>query len=623
LFTKQEILEKKLRRAEQKVNVLEKLIEDKSRNLYLAKEAVQKAHDELERRVEERTAELSRVNKQLKQEIEDRKRAEEALREQQHLFKTILAATPDLLVLKDRDSVYKAVNPAFCQFIGKKEEEIIGKTDFDFFPHAEAEIYRRDDSRVMETRKLQVQDEEVAGIKVKKWLRVAKTPVLDETGEVVGILCSVYDISDRKRAEAALRKSEEEKGIILEAMSELVLYVDTNMKILWANRAAADSVGLTADALVGSYCYKEWFQRSDPCSHCPADKIFETNQPQEGETYSPDGRVWFFRGYPVLDENGDIVGIVEVVEEITERKRAEKEKKELEAKLQHAQRLEAIGTLAGGIAHDFNNLLTGIQGSASLMLVDMKPAHRHYERLKTIEKQVQSGAKLTSHLLGYARKGRYEVKPIDLNDLIQETSDTFVRTRKNISINRELGHDLFAIEADPGQIEQVLLNLFVNAADAMPGGGELILKTSNVTHNDMREQLYDPMPGDYVLLTVTDTGTGMNKETLDLIFDPFFTTKERGRGTGLGLASVYGIIKGHGGYIDVESKRRKGTTFSIYLSASKKKARKVIKTSGRVIKGTGTVLLVDDEEVILKVGKDLLETIGYRVLTANARYGWR
>lgn len=496
MFTKQEILEKKLRRAEQKVNILERLIEDKSRNLYLAKEAVQKVHDELEQRVEERTAELSRVNKQLKQEIEERKRAEEALREQQHLFKTILAATPDLLALKDRGSVYKAVNPAFCQFMGKKEEEIIGKTDFDLFPHAEAEIYRRDDCKIMETRKPQVQDEEVVGIEDKKWLRVAKTPVLDETGEAVGILCSVYDISDRKRAE--------------------------------------------------------------------------------------------------------------------------KEKKELEAKFQQAQRLEAIGTLAGGIAHDFNNLLTGIQGNASLMLMGMKPTQRHYGRLKTIEKLVQSGAKLTSHLLGYARKGKYELKPINLNDLIQETSDTFVRTRKNISIKRELAHDLFAIEADPGQIEQVLLNLFVNAADAMSGGGELILKTSNVTHDDMRKKLYDdPMPGDYVLLTVTDTGTGMNKKTLDLIFDPFFTTKERGRGTGLGLASVYGIIKSHGGYIDVESKRRKGTTFSIYLLASKKKARKVIKTSERVIKGTGTVLLVDDEEVILEVGKALLETIGYRVLTAK------
>ncbi|NVL90983.1 MAG: PAS domain S-box protein, partial [Desulfobacterales bacterium] len=209
---------------------------------------LQEAKEDLETQVQKKTAELKKINKQLRQDITERKRAEEALRKQQGLFKTILAATPDLLVLKDLDSVYQATNPAFCKFIGKKEEEIIGKTDFDLFPHAEAEIYRRDDSRVMETRKPQVQDEEVTGIESKRWLQVAKTPVLDETGEAVGILCSVRDISDRKRAEEALRKSEEDKTNILQTMSELVLYVDTNMKILWTNRAAADSVGLTTDA---------------------------------------------------------------------------------------------------------------------------------------------------------------------------------------------------------------------------------------------------------------------------------------------------------------------------------------------------------------------------------------
>ena len=171
--------------------------------------------------------------------------------------------------------------------------------------------------------------------------------------------------------------------------------------------------------------------------------------------------------------------------------------------------MEAIGTLAGGIAHDFNNLLMGVQGNVSLMLMDMDPAHADYERLKNIEKQVQSGARLTTHLLGYARKGKYEVKPLDVNQLVEETSDTFGRARKEITIHRELAEGLFAIEADPAQIEQVLLNLYVNAADAMPGGGDLILKTMNVTHEDMQGKLYDPTPGNYMLLTLTDTGTGI------------------------------------------------------------------------------------------------------------------
>jgi len=294
------------------------------------------------------------------------------------------------------------------------------------------------------------------------------------------------------------------------------------------------------------------------------------------------------------------------------------ERKELENQLQQAQKMEAIGTLAGGIAHDFNNLLTGIQGNVSLMLLDVGSTRPGYERLKNIEKQVQSAAKLTSHLLGYARKGKYEVRPVDLNQLVEETSEAFSRTRKQINIHRELAEDSFAIEADQGQIEQVLLNLLINAADAMPGGGNLTLKTANVTDKDMKGKAYDPKPGNYVQLTVTDTGTGMYKKTMERIFDPFFTTKEMGRGTGLGLASAYGIVKAHAGYIDVESKKGHGATFSIYLPASEKEVQqKVVRSAEEIIEGTGTVLLVDDEEVILEVGQDLLEAMGYRVLTAG------
>ncbi len=302
--------------------------------------------------------------------------------------------------------------------------------------------------------------------------------------------------------------------------------------------------------------------------------------------------------------------------EMMQRRRAEEERKEIEAQLLQAQKMEALATLAGGIAHDFNNLLTGIQGNVSLMFLDIYTEHPHYERLRSIEKQVQSGARLTSHLLGYARKGKHEVKPAELNRLVEDTSEAFGRTRKQITLKRELAEDLFAIEADRVQIEQVLWNLFVNAADAMPEGGVLTLKTANVTDKDMKGKAYQPKPGNYVQLTVTDKGMGMDKKTRERIFEPFFTTKEAGRGTGLGLASAYGIIKSHGGYIDVESKRRKGTTFSVYLSASSKKVQKVVKAAERVTKGTGTVLLVDDEEVILEIGEDLLEAIGYRVLTA-------
>jgi two-component system cell cycle sensor histidine kinase/response regulator CckA len=259
----------------------------------------------------------------------------------------------------------------------------------------------------------------------------------------------------------------------------------------------------------------------------------------------------------------------------------------------------------------------GIQGNVSLMLMDMDSTHPYYKRLGNIERQIQSGARLTSHLLGYARKGKYEVKPVDLNQLVEEVSDTFHRTRKEITIHRELADNLFTIEADRGQIEQVLLNLFVNGADAMAGGGNLSLKTVNVTQKDMKGKLYDPKPGNYALLKVTDTGSGIDEEIQERIFDPFFTTKERGRGTGLGLASAYGIVRAHGGYIDVESKKWVGTTFNVYLPASERKVQKTVQAPERVVKGTEMILLVDDEEGILEVGQDLLEAMGYQVIIAR------
>jgi two-component system cell cycle sensor histidine kinase/response regulator CckA len=300
--------------------------------------------------------------------------------------------------------------------------------------------------------------------------------------------------------------------------------------------------------------------------------------------------------------------------DITARKQVEEEKDRLQAQLQHAQRMESIGTLAGGMAHNFNNLLMGIQGNASLMLLETDSSHPNYERLESIEKSVQSGSKLTSQLLGYAREGRYEIRPISLNQLVKETSNTLGNTKKEITVHRALAKDLFGIKADQGQIEQVLLNLYVNAADAMPGGGDLFLKTMNVTDKDITGKPYEAKPGNYVLVSVTDTGVGMDKKTIERIFDPFFTTKGLAKGTGLGLASVYGIIKAHGGYIDVDSEKGQGTTFSIYLPATEKEVKEERQLSGELLKGKGTVLLVDDEDMVLDAAEQMLRKLGYEVL---------
>ena len=290
---------------------------------------------------------------------------------------------------------------------------------------------------------------------------------------------------------------------------------------------------------------------------------------------------------PFLKEERSLLNVIgERLGRVFERKQAEEEKKKLQAQLQYAQKMEALGTLAGGIAHTFNNLLMAIVANTSVMLLETDPAHPHHEKLTTIERVIGSGSKLTKQLLGYAREGTYEIRILNLNQVVKETSETFGMTRKDVAIHRELAEDLFEIRADQGQIEQVLWNLYVNAADAMPNSGDLFLKTMNITDKDMKDNPDKPKAGDYVLVIVRDTGVGIDKKTIERIFDPFFTTKGLGTGTGLGLASVYGIIKAHGGYIEVDSKKEEGTSFEIYLPASEKKVGKALESSEQIVEGS-------------------------------------
>jgi two-component system cell cycle sensor histidine kinase/response regulator CckA len=293
------------------------------------------------------------------------------------------------------------------------------------------------------------------------------------------------------------------------------------------------------------------------------------------------------------------------------------EKKRMEAELIQAQKMEAIGTLAGGIAHDFNNILMGILGYTSLMLLNAEPDNTSHERLKSIEHLVESGADLTKQLLGFARGGKYEVKPTDVNELVRRSSEIFGRTKKEITIHRNYQKDLYTADVDRGQIEQVLLNLFVNAWQAMPGGGDLYMETSNVTLDEIYTRLHSLNPGNYVKISVTDNGTGMDQATQRRIFEPFFTTKGMGLGTGLGLASAYGIIKNHGGIINVYSEVGRGTTFTIYLPASTRAIfeEKIIPAEAK--KSTESVLIVDDQDMILAVARDMLKALGYKVFTAQ------
>lgn len=293
------------------------------------------------------------------------------------------------------------------------------------------------------------------------------------------------------------------------------------------------------------------------------------------------------------------------------------QEKRLEEQFQAAQKMDAIGTLAGGLAHNFNNLLTGIQGYISLVLFDLKPGDPHYADLKAAEEQVKSGANLTHQLLGFARKGRYEVKPADLNSIVHQSAAMFERTQKGIRVHRSFETNLWTAEVDKGQIEQSLLNLFINAWQAMPGGGDLYLGTENVVLDLNYRKPFQVKPGRYVKISVRDTGKGIEKAIQQKIFDPFFTTKGMGRGNGLGLASVYGIVKNHGGYITVYSEVDHGAIFNLYFPASEKEVLPEKKSTGGIQRGSETILLIDDEETIVEVVEKALKLTGYKVLVAG------
>ena len=318
----------------------------------------------------------------------------------------------------------------------------------------------------------------------------------------------------------------------------------------------------------------------------------------------------------ILGEDGELTGYRGIARDITDRKAAEKSRQALEEHLQQSQRLESLGTLAGGIAHDFNNLLMGIGGRTALMLNELSVSHPHYAQLRTIEAYVASAANLTTRLLGFAQGGKYEVRPVYLNVLVEKSLEMFGRTKKEISIATALQSDLWPIEADTNQIEQVLLNLLVNAAQAMPGGGFITIATSRVVLAERDVGFYGIAPGNYVQLTLADTGEGMDDETMQKIFDPFFTTKAIGHGTGLGLAMVYGIIRNHAGGISVKSALNKGTIFTIFLPATDREVIPEIRTTATVQKGSETILLVDDEPMIIEIGQEILALLGYKVLTA-------
>jgi len=429
-----------------------------------------------------------------------------------------------------------------------------------------------------------------------------------EAGEQVW----VRDITERKQAEAALRESEEKYRLLVENANDAIFIIQDEI-IKFPNPKTVDLLGYSPDELARI----SFFDLIHPEDR---DMVLQKHARTLKGEESPSTR-----SFRIIYRAGEVFWVqINAVPVTWEGRPATLSflrdimaEKKMEAQFLQAQKMEAIGTLMGGTAHDFNNILMCILGNASLVLSNIDSSHPYYKRLKSIEQSIQRGTELTDELLGFTTGGKYQVKPSNLNEIIQKTSNLFGRTHKNIKIYEEFQKGIWLVEVDQGQIKHALLSLYVNAAQAMPGGGELQVQTKNVTLDQSYVRPYQLKPGKYIRISLTDSGVGMDEVTQKRIFDPFFTTKDMGRGTGLGLAFVYGIIKNHGGIITVFSEKGEGTTFTIYLPASEK----VITEEGQKPEERPTrketVLLVDDEDMIIDIGEDMLKTLGYKVLLAR------
>jgi len=428
------------------------------------------------------------------------------------------------------------------------------------------------------------------------------------------------DVTELRRTERALAESEERLRLAGKASYDLVYewkvrdnrwrwFGDIDEKLGYDFGAISD----------GSETWLNLIHPDDREKRDNPEKINQANMEVNVCEYRikhKDGswRYWSDHRLPVTDETGDVIKWVGVCTDITRNK-------EMERQLQQAQKMEAIGVLAGGVAHNFNNMLMGIMGHVSAMLMDKTAPDPDYEQLKSIDASIRAAAALTRNLLGFARGGNYEVLPFNVNELIREENFIFSGTNKIVRIHEELADDIWTIEADRNQIQQVLMNLYVNAVQAMPEmeSGDIYIRTENIRLNDNAVSPLKMPPGKYVKISVRDTGRGMDEKILGKIFDPFFTTKKPGEGTGLGLASVYGIVTNHKGFIEVASKVGSGSTFTIYLPASDKAitAKEEKDKPAKAIKGSGTVLIVDDEEMVVKSCERLLKRLNYKVLKAH------
>lgn len=544
--------------------------------------------------------------------ITPRKLAEKDLQEKTELIRSVFQASPLAMIALDREGIVTLWNPAAERMFGWTEKEALGSLN-PIVPEQKLDEFRR-------LQEILFRGESFSGLELTRRkkdgmaieISLSTAPLTGLDGKIVGNLAVIADITSRKRSEAAQRRL----ATAIEQSIESIMMTDRAGKIIYVNPAFEKISGYEKEEVIGRNTRFLKSDRHDSSHYKDLVSAIKNGNSWKGRLVSQgkDGKLIYedVSISPVRDSSGEIVGFVDVAHDVTEHI-------ELEKQLIQAQKMEAVGTLAGGIAHDFNNLLQVVLGYSELMLMDTKLDSRVRDDLGKMNQAARTGADLVQSLLTFSRKTESKPRPLNLNHQIERLKKLLSRTvPKMIEIQLNLDGDAAAISADPTQIEQVMMNLAINARDAMPDGGKLLIETQNATlDKDYCGMHLGATPGDHVLLQFSDTGKGMDRDTLEHIFEPFYTTKGPGEGTGLGLAMVYGIVKQHGGHVMCYSELGQGTTFKIFfpaLPADSQVERAPLKP--RLQGGTETILLVDDEVLIRDLGKRMLNRAGYTVVTA-------
>jgi two-component system, cell cycle sensor histidine kinase and response regulator CckA len=549
--------------------------------------------------------------------ITDRKKAEVELDQSQQMLRLVLDNTPQRVFWKDLESRFWGCNLAFAQDAGlNSPEEIVGRTDWDLSWSAEAEKYRSDDLLVIQSGipKLSYGELQPRQAGPPRWLNTSKVPLRDQFGEVIGLLGTYEDVTERKQAES---KNQQLAAIVAQAV-EGFLVTDTHGVIEYVNPAYEKITGYTQNELIGqrpnllkSGRHPIGFYRDlwDTILGGNTWTGRMVNRKKDGTHFHEEATI-----SPILDSKGVITHFVAVKRDITR-------EIEMEIQLRQSQKLEAIGQLAGGIAHDFNNLLQVILAYSEFVKIDLPEGSKSLDDLDRVINAASRGADLTRQMLAFSRRTDLTISSFDVRPQIKEIVKMLERTiPASISIAYSFEQDLPLVVADPSQIHQVILNLCINAKDAMPHGGRLILSASKktITTMDCHERP-GSSAGTFTVIEVSDTGTGIPEEHRQHIFEPFFTTKPPGKGTGLGLASAYGIIKQHGGFLEVESKVGIGSAFRVFLPCVQKQEEDQTSKQTTIIlpRGNETILIAEDHEDILELARRGLVNLGYLVHAAR------